>query len=106
MDEKQKLKLKREKRRIYWRRIATVTWVSFVSASVATMIFFAMFDPEELAEITTFPIKLSRIGGYSIGFLLFWLLTAGTGSALNIMLSLPEAKLSKPMPSDTQEEID
>lgn len=96
-----KAKLKHIKHRIYWRRIAIVAWVSFVSAAVATMVFFAMFDPDELAEITTFPIELSRTGGYSLGFLMFWLLTAATGSALNAMLSLPVAKLRKPMPHDT-----
>ena len=94
-------KLKRIKRRIYWRRVAIVAWVSFVAAAVATMVFFAMFDPDDLADITTFPIELSRTGGYSLGFLLFWLLTASTGSALNAMLALPAAKLRKPIPHDT-----
>lgn len=98
MLERNKAKLKRIKQRIYWRRIGIVTWVSFVAAAVASMVFFAMFDPEDLAQITTFPIEYSRIGGYSMGFLLFWLLTGITGGALNIMLSLPAAKLRKPLP--------
>lgn len=102
MNKQHKAKLKRIKRRIYWRRVGIVAWVSFVAASVATMVFFAMFDPEDLAEITTFPIEYSRTGGYSIGFLLFWLLTGATGAALNLMLSLPAAKLRKPMHRDTE----
>ena len=101
MNEQHKAKLKLIKRRIYWRRVGIVTWVSFVAAAVATMVFFAMFDPEDLAEITTFPIEYSRIGGYSMGFLLFWILTGATGSALNIMLSLPASKLRKPMHRDS-----
>lgn len=100
MNEKNKAKLKRIKRRIYWRRVGIVAWVSFVAAAVASMVFFAMLDPEDLAEITTFPIQLSPIGGYSMGFLLFWLLTGATGSALNVMLSLPSAKLRKPVHRD------
>lgn len=104
MNKQHKAKLKRIKRRIFWRRIMIVAWVSFVAAAVATMVFFAIFDPEDLAEITTFPIELSRTGGYSMGFLLFWLLTGATGSVLNNMLSLPAAKLRKPMPDDLGED--
>lgn len=92
-------KIKRIKRRIYWRRVGIVTWVSFVMAAAATMIFFAMFDPELLGEVTTFPIELSRTQGYSIGFFMFWALTGITGALLNAMLSLPAAKLRKPLPS-------
>ncbi len=98
MTPKEKAEFERTKRRIYWRRVGMVTWVSFVAACVASMVFFAMFDPDELAKITTFPIKFSSTAGYSFGFLLFWLLTAATGSALNFMLSLPAAKLRKPVP--------
>ncbi len=49
-------------------------WVSFLSAGVATMLFFATFDPVAIAEVATFPMELDRMSGYSIGFLLFWLL--------------------------------
>ena len=98
MSPQQKAKIKHIKRRIFWRRIGIVAWVSFVMAAVATMIFFAMFDPEALGHVTTFPIELSRTQGYSMGFFLFWALTATTGSILNAMLALPMAKLRKPMP--------
>lgn len=55
-------------------RFGVVLWVSFVLAGVATMLFFATFDPSQLAAIATFPLELDRSSGYSIGFLLFWLL--------------------------------
>jgi hypothetical protein len=57
-----------------WIIFAIIAWVSFLSAGVATMLFFATFDPSELANIATFPQDLSREAGYTIGFLLFWLL--------------------------------
>lgn len=49
-------------------------WVSFLSAAIATMLFFATFDPTVLAEVATFPMVMDRTAGYSVGFLLFWLL--------------------------------
>jgi hypothetical protein len=58
-------------------------WVSFLWAAIATMLFFATFDPVELAEVATFPLQLDRIGGYSIGFLLFWLLLIINSSVVN-----------------------
>ena len=53
-------------------RIGVVVWVSFLWAAIATMLFFATFDPEELSQLATFPMTLDRTSGYSIGFLLFW----------------------------------
>jgi hypothetical protein len=49
-------------------------WVSFLGAGVATMFFFATFDPSELANIATYPMQLGASTGYSLGFFLFWLL--------------------------------
>ncbi|MDA7737921.1 hypothetical protein N8855_00555 [bacterium] len=56
--------------------LGVVLWVSFLSAAVAAMLFFATFDPVDLGDIATFPLSLDRMGGYSVGFLLFWLLLA------------------------------
>ncbi|MGM0563500.1 MAG: hypothetical protein ACQES2_04130 [Pseudomonadota bacterium] len=94
----------RIKRRILLRRVAVVSWISFLSAAVATMVFFAMFDPEGLAQVTTFPLTLSRTQGYSLGFFLFWALTFISGSMVAWMLSLPIAKLRKPSRSDLEVE--
>ena len=55
-----------------------VLWPSFMVAIVATGLFFSAFDPDDL-----FPFgeqaEISRLGVYSIGFLLFWLLSAISG---------------------------
>jgi hypothetical protein len=59
-------------------QIINVLWLSFVTAGIATGIFFSAIDPAALRPCVVFP-EVSRMGAYSIGFLLFWLLTAATG---------------------------
>jgi hypothetical protein len=56
-------------------QIVSVMWPSFITASAATIIFFTLFDPTDLATIGGFP-ELTRTGGYTIGFFSFWLLTS------------------------------
>ena len=55
-----------------------VLWPSFMVAIVATGLFFSAFDPDDL-----FPFGeqtgVSRLGVYTIGFLMFWLVTAVSG---------------------------
>lgn len=52
-----------------------ILWPSFLVAIIATGVFFSAFDPYDL-----FPFgkthDISRLGVYTIGFFLFWLLTA------------------------------
>jgi hypothetical protein len=57
--------------------VATVIWISFLAAAVATMLFFAMFDPVELLAGFDADIAISRQGGYAIGFFFFWMISAG-----------------------------
>ena len=68
-------------------KIIAVLWPSFVLAAVATGLFFSTFDPYEILAPTWFP-ELSRMGAYSIGFLLFWLLTAAS-SLLTLYFTRP-----------------
>ena len=58
-------------------------WVSFLWAAIATMLFFATFDPVEIAKVATFPMELDRMSGYSAGFLLFWVLLIINSSVVN-----------------------
>jgi hypothetical protein len=58
-------------------RVVAVFWPSFLMAGMATFVFFAVFDPYHLVAPTWFP-DLSRLGAYTIGFFLFWMLTAST----------------------------
>ena len=55
--------------------VATVIWISFLAASVATMLFFALFDPVEL--LATVDIDIGRQSGYAVGFFFFWIISAG-----------------------------
>ncbi len=55
--------------------VATVVWISFLSASVATMLFFAMFDPVEL--FATVGLEVGSQSGYALGFFFFWFISAG-----------------------------
>lgn len=56
-------------------QIASVLWPSFLTASLATVIFFTVFDPVELALLTDAP-GITRLAGYTLGFFAFWLLTS------------------------------
>ncbi|GJM05261.1 MAG: hypothetical protein DHS20C09_12520 [marine bacterium B5-7] len=56
-------------------RIATILWLSFLMAGVATGFFFSVIDPLELKYCVDFP-EVGRTAAYSIGFFLFWLLTS------------------------------
>lgn len=56
-------------------RWAAVVWPSFFAACIATMVFFALVDPLELAAAAWPHIAVSRELGYSLGFFGFWLCT-------------------------------
>jgi len=56
-------------------RIATVLWLSFLMAGIATGFFFSVIDPIELKYCVDLP-EVGRTAAYSIGFFLFWLLTS------------------------------
>jgi hypothetical protein len=58
-------------------RVAAVLWPSFIMAGVATTFFFAFLDPLDLLGCQGEP-PFGRHAAYSIGFFLFWLLTAGS----------------------------
>ena len=58
-------------------RLISILWPSFLTAGVATILFFTAFDPEELMLVSGYG-EISRIGGYTIGFFLFWLVTSSS----------------------------
>jgi hypothetical protein len=61
-----------------WVLAVTIGWSSFLGASLATLLFFAAFDPVTLAGTATFPTRLSPLAGYTLGFFFFWGLAGGT----------------------------
>ncbi len=73
-------------------RFGAVMWLSFLLAAIATGVFFSAIDPEELRFCVTFP-EVNRTGAYTIGFFLFWLLTAASG-VLAVAFTYPPASES------------
>ncbi len=57
--------------------VATVIWISFLTAAVATMLFFALIDPIELLAALDLDLSIGRQAGYTAGFFFFWLMAAG-----------------------------
>ncbi len=74
-----------------------VLWPSFVAAGLATTLVFAIFDPLEL-EGASGPVIHSRLGGYSAGFLLFWLLCALSSGVSVYFAQPPEVPLPPQRP--------
>ena len=56
--------------------VFTVVWISFLSAAIGTMVFFALFDPVDLFGIFDEDLDLGRDAGYAVGFFFFWILCA------------------------------
>ena len=68
-------------------RVIAVLWLSFLMAGIATGVFFSTIDPLELKYCVSFP-EVSRTGAYTIGFFLFWILTASS-SLLAVFFTYP-----------------
>lgn len=58
-------------------QIVAVMWPSFLTAGIATILFFTAFDPDIILPASGYNV-VSRTAGYSIGFFCFWILTASS----------------------------
>lgn len=85
----------RQLKRIFYRRLAVVIWVSFLVAAVQTMGFFAAFDPVLMGQLATFSVDLTPLEGYAYGFIFFWLFNLITAVLVGIVMVLPRTKLAK-----------
>ena len=56
-------------------KIVSILWSSFLTSGVATILFFTVFDPELLLIDKPWG-DISRLGAYTVGFFLFWILCA------------------------------
>jgi len=75
------------------RIIVTVMWCSFLAASVATMISFALVDPAPIAAALPWAGPgASRTTVYSLGFFYFWAICGAAGALTAFMLSTPSAE--------------
>ena len=53
-------------------KIAVLTWISFLTASAFTMLFFAFIDPLVIVDSINMEAIESRNAGYAIGFFFLW----------------------------------
>ncbi len=58
-------------------KVLLVLWPSFVVAGIAEGVFFTVIDPQELYLFGQ-PVHFSKLATYSIGFLGFWVVCAGS----------------------------
>ncbi len=68
-------------------QVIAVLWPSFITAGIATILFFTAFDPAEILGDGLSP-QVTRLEAYSLGFFLFWALTASS-SLLTCYLQKP-----------------
>ena len=54
-------------------KYAVLSWISFLTAAVFTMIFFAFIDPLLVVDAINIDGIDSRNAGYAIGFFFLWL---------------------------------
>ena len=72
------------------RSMIWVLWPSFVAAAIAEFAFFAVTDPQQLYWMGE-PVKFAASSTYSIGFLFFWMICAGS-SVLTYLLLPPRIR--------------
>ena len=80
-------------------RLGAILWPSFFAAGVATMVFFAVVDPEDLNHITWADVSMSREAGYTLGFFMFWVCTAAS-SLFTWILLRPGSRFNAPLPPE------
>jgi len=76
-------------------RLGAILWPSFFAAAVATVVLFIAVDPLVLRDITFPELEISRLGGYTIAFFLFWSATA-SASCFTWILLRPSSRFNQP----------
>lgn len=71
------------------RKFAYIYGPSIVMAAIAEIVFFAVINPQDLYLFGE-AVHWSPIAVYSVGFLLFWALTASTVALSLFMQQAPE----------------
>ncbi len=85
------------RRRRLLQQWGAVLWPSFIAAGLATVVFFAFVDPLRLAAISFPGHAISRELGYTVGFFMFWMVTAAASAVT--------AYLLRPMPGADDDEV-
>ena len=74
-------------------KVVAILWPSFLTAGVATILFFTAFDPVDLGVLLGVD-GLERLEAYSIGFFIFWMLTSSS-CALTCYFQKPCSELNR-----------
>ena len=53
-------------------KLAVLSWISFLTAAIFSVILFAFIDPLLLVDAVDVPAIESREAGYAIGFFFLW----------------------------------
>ena len=61
------------------KRAIHILWPSFIVGGMGEVLFFTVFDPQELYLFGE-PSSLSRLAVYSIGFFLCWMFAAASSA--------------------------
>ena len=79
-------------------RLMWILWPGFLVAIPAVGIVFTLVDPADLHAFGS-PLGLSRLGAYTLGFLLFWALGSAC-SALTVLLQRSPYEVNRcPLPA-------
>ncbi len=76
-------------------RLGAILWPSFFAAAMATVVFFIFVDPLVLRDITFPELEITRGGGYTIAFFMFWGATAAS-SLFTWILLRPLSRFNSP----------
>ena len=68
------------------RKIMSVGWTSFLTACIASVLFFAVFDPARISAAADWPLDLSRMGGYAAFFFFFWAIGIAAASTTLMLM--------------------
>jgi hypothetical protein len=82
-------------------RLGLILWPSFLSACIASVLFFAAVDPELLRDAgPRLFADLDRETGYALGFFFFWVVAA-IASALSVWLIASRGYLRRIRPTES-----
>ncbi|QOC22257.1 hypothetical protein IC757_14740 [Wenzhouxiangella sp. AB-CW3] len=73
-----------------------ILWPSFFTAAMATVVFFIFVDPLALRDITFPELEITRGGGYTIAFIMFWAATAASSLFTALLLKPLKRRGVKP----------
>lgn len=74
------------------RTVMGLAWPAFITACLLELVVFAVVDPNDV-QWSGQPLGLSRLGVYSAGFFVFWLLS-GVGCTLTAVLARSAAAVN------------